>query len=141
MLSTKQMGLITIITLLSIFFSSLLPSSTSLHIHLQPSLQHQVNGNNFKKLLSLPVLPRKLRFTDKVQEYAEVRDLASQKQKNYLPAVKKYRRIQNMKVVDIKKSKQELMEGDNPSRFFTMDYHNVRKRPPIHNKHHEENKN
>ncbi|KAF1863862.1 hypothetical protein Lal_00030981 [Lupinus albus] len=137
------MGLITIITLLSIFFSSLLPSSTSLHIHLQPSLQHQeaVNGNNFKKLLSLPVLPRKLRFTDKVQEYAEVRDLASQKQKNYLPAVKKYRRIQNMKVVDIKKSKQEWMEGDNPSRFFTMDYHNVRKRPPIHNKHHEENKN
>ncbi|OIW04700.1 hypothetical protein TanjilG_06766 [Lupinus angustifolius] len=128
------MRLISIITLLSIFFSALLPPSTSLHIQFQPSLQHQeaVSGNNYMQQLSLPALPRKLRFTDKVQEYAEVRDLASHKQNDYLPAVKHYRRIQNM-MVGNKKSKQEWMEGDNSSEYFTMDYHNVRKRPPIHN--------
>ncbi|CAL0315267.1 unnamed protein product [Lupinus luteus] len=137
MFSRKQMGLITIITLLTIFFSALLSPSTSLHIQLQPSLHQQgmidaVNGNNYRQQLSLPALPRKLRFIDKVEEYAEVRDLASHKQNDYLPAVKQYRRIQNM-MVGMKNSKQEWMEGDNPSKFFTMDYHNVRKRPPIHN--------
>ncbi|KAK7275032.1 hypothetical protein RIF29_16138 [Crotalaria pallida] len=125
------MGLIIIITLLSISFSALLPPCTSLNLQLQPSLHHQGPGAiNAQQKLSLPVLPRKLRFTEKVQEYDEVRyQLASHKQKNTLPAGK-----QNM-VVGSKGTKEEWSEGgDDPSKYFTMDYPKVNRRRPIHNK-------
>ncbi|XP_019460449.1 PREDICTED: uncharacterized protein LOC109360176 [Lupinus angustifolius] len=127
------MGLIIIITLLSIFFSALLPPSTSLHIQLQHSVQDQaVNAN--KQQLSLPALPRKLSFTKKVQEYAEVGDLAGQRQKGSLPAGKQYHKKQNT-MVGRKGTKQEWLKEDNPSKYFTMDYPIVRRKRPIHNKH------
>ncbi|KAE9605612.1 hypothetical protein Lal_00024619 [Lupinus albus] len=135
---SRKMGFIITITLLSIFFlSALLPPSTSLHTQLQYSVQHQelieaVNAN--KQQLSLPVLPRKLSFTNKVQEYAEVGDLASHKQKDSLPAGKQYHKKQNM-VVGSKGTNQEWLKGDNPTKYFTMDYPIVRRKRPIHNKH------
>ncbi|CAL0318172.1 unnamed protein product [Lupinus luteus] len=133
----RKMGLIITITLLSIFFSSLLPPSTSLHIQLQYSVQGQdmieaINAN--KQQLSLPALPRKLSFNKKDQEYAGVGDLASHKQKDSLPAGKQYHKKQNM-MVGRKGTKQEWLKEDNPSKYFTMDYPIVRRKRPIHNKH------
>ncbi|XP_061363076.1 uncharacterized protein LOC133306724 [Gastrolobium bilobum] len=132
------MTMIIIITLLSIFFSALLPTCSSLQIQLQPSLlQHEGAVNAHKQQLSLPTLPRKLKFAEKVKEYDEARDLASHKQEDSLPAAtftgRQYHRKQNM-VLGNKGTRQEWMEGDDHSEYFTMDYTSVRRRRPIHNK-------
>ncbi|XP_057448059.1 uncharacterized protein LOC130739701 [Lotus japonicus] len=139
MLSTiLEMELIIFITLLNIFFSALLPSTcSSSQIQLQPSLHHQGSVNvHAHDQLPLPTLPRKLRFAEKVDESGgEAKDLASHKEKDSLPTGKKYDRKQNM-VLGNKESRQEWIEGeDDTSKYFTMDYHGVRRRRPIHNKH------
>jgi len=40
---------------------------------------------------------------------------------------------QNMEV-GTKGTRQEWMESDDPSQYFTMDYNRVKRRRPIHNK-------
>lgn len=40
---------------------------------------------------------------------------------------------QNMEVGS-KGTRQEWMESDDPSQYFTMDYNRVKRRRPIHNK-------
>ncbi|KAG4403240.1 hypothetical protein GLYMA_01G065000v4 [Glycine max] len=78
------MELIIIITLLSFSFSYLIPTSSS-QIQLEPSLQLEDGNtgavvNTNLQLSDLPTIPRKLRFTEKVKEVDEARDLASNKQ-------------------------------------------------------------
>ncbi|AES97276.1 hypothetical protein MtrunA17_Chr5g0420511 [Medicago truncatula] len=109
------MELIKIITFLCLFFSSLLVES-------HPSFHHQ------DQQLSLPILHRKIMFTEKVKESDEARHLVSHKRKDSLPAGK-----QNMEVGS-KGTRQEWMESDDPSQYFTMDYNRVKRRRPIHNK-------
>ncbi|KAG5062893.1 hypothetical protein AAZX31_02G115700 [Glycine max] len=130
------MELIIIITLLSFSFSYLIPTCSSSQIQLEPSLQLEDDniGVNTNLQLSLPTVPRKLRFTEKVKEDDGARDLASHKQENsFAAAGKQYHRKQNM-VLGKKGTRQEWMEVDDPSQYFTMDYTRVRRRRPIHNK-------
>ncbi|WVZ09206.1 hypothetical protein V8G54_013736 [Vigna mungo] len=130
------MELLIIITLLTFSFSYLLPTSSS-HIQLQPSslqLQDDNMGTVYTNLqLSLPAVPRKLRFTEKVKEDEKARDLGPHKQDDSFAAEKQYHRKQNM-VLGNKGTRQEWMEVDDPSQYFTMDYTRVRRRRPIHNK-------
>ncbi|XP_021815235.1 uncharacterized protein LOC110757813 [Prunus avium] len=118
-------------------FSALLTPCTSLHIQLQPSNKQA----NDELQVSLPTLPRKLRFTEKVT-------IAGQEGKDYAPPNKQKENVSASGGNDIKpnfpKEKesvrrssgtwQEWMEGENTSEFFTMDYSKVRRRRPIHNK-------
>ncbi|RDX91790.1 hypothetical protein CR513_26174, partial [Mucuna pruriens] len=126
--------IIIISTLLSFSFSYLLPTCSSSQIQLQPSLNLE-GAVNTNLQLSLTTVPRKLRFTEKVKEDDEARDLASYKQENSFAAGKQYHRKQNM-VLGKKGTRQEWMEVDvdDPSQYFTMDYTRVRRRRPIHNK-------
>ncbi|XP_047169561.1 uncharacterized protein LOC124838087 [Vigna umbellata] len=130
------MELLIIITLLTFSFSSLLPTSSA-HIQLQPSALQLQDDNmgtgNTNLQLSLPAVPRKLRFTEKVKEDEKARDLGPQKQDDSFAAEKQYHRKQNM-VLGNKGTRQEWMEVDDPSQYFTMDYTRVRRRRPIHNK-------
>ncbi|QCD90184.1 hypothetical protein DEO72_LG4g1139 [Vigna unguiculata] len=132
------MEMLIIITLLTFSFSYLLPTPTcSSQIHLQPSslqLQDDDTGEVDANLqLSLPAVPRKLRFTEKVKEDEKARDLGPHKQDDSFAAEKQYHRKQNM-VLGNKGTRQEWMEVDDPSQYFTMDYTRVRRRRPIHNK-------
>ncbi|KAG4403241.1 hypothetical protein AAZX31_01G060200 [Glycine max] len=132
------MELIIIITLLSFSFSYLIPTSSS-QIQLEPSLQLEDGNtgavvNTNLQLSDLPTIPRKLRFTEKVKEVDEARDLASNKQQEgSFASGKQYHRKQNM-VLGKKGTRQEWMEVDDPSQYFTVDYTRVRRRRPIHNK-------
>ncbi|CAJ1931817.1 unnamed protein product [Sphenostylis stenocarpa] len=93
-----------------------------------------IGAVNTNLKLSLPAVPRKLRFTEKVKEDEEARDLGSHKQDNsFTAAGKQYHRKQNM-VLGKKGTKQEWMEVDDPSQYLTIDYTRVRRRRPIHNK-------
>ncbi|ESW25464.1 hypothetical protein PHAVU_003G038200 [Phaseolus vulgaris] len=129
------MELLIIITLLSLSLSYLPPTCSS-QIPLQPSLHLQddnIGAVSTKLQLSLPTVPRKLRFTEKVKEDGAATDLGPHKQEDSFAAEKQYHRKQNM-VLGNKGTRQEWMEVDDPSQYFTMDYARVRRRRPIHNK-------
>ncbi|KAK4260958.1 hypothetical protein QN277_004015 [Acacia crassicarpa] len=134
------MELVMIITvLISIFFSSLHPHcSASLQLPLmKPPLQSQVNAH----YLSLPPFPRKLMSTEQqVVGHEEATQGASRKNDKEISSGKEEEKKEKMKVVVGKKKKkktgtrQEWVEGEDPSQYFTMDYSRVRRRRPIHNK-------
>ncbi|XP_054791932.1 protein GOLVEN 6-like [Prosopis cineraria] len=134
------MELVMTIIVLSIFFSGLLPHcSGSLQLPLmKPPLQYQVNSH----YLSLPqIFPRKLMNTERqIKEHDEESTHGASKQndKENLSG-KEQEKEQKMKVVRKKKKKnkgtrQEWVEGEDPSQYMTMDYSRVRRRRPIHNK-------
>ncbi|XP_020214008.1 probable root meristem growth factor 8 [Cajanus cajan] len=130
------MELIIIITLLIFSFSSLIPTCSSSQIQLEHPLLLQddnIGAVNTNMKLSLPTVPRRLRFNEKVKEDDEAKDHASHKQENSFAEGKQYDRKQNM-VHGKKGTRQEWMEVDDPSQYFTMDYTQVRRRRPIHNK-------
>ncbi|ONI31120.1 hypothetical protein PRUPE_1G293600 [Prunus persica] len=125
--------------ILVLSFSALLTPCTSLHIQLQPSNKQAAANDELQS--SLPTLPRKLRFTEKVT-------IAGQEGKDSAPPNKQKENVSAAGGNDIKpkfqKEKesvqrssgtwQEWMEGEDTSEFFTMDYSKVRRRRPIHNK-------
>ncbi|XP_028761902.1 probable root meristem growth factor 8 [Neltuma alba] len=127
------MELVMIITVLSIFFSGLLPHcSASPQLPLmKPPLQYQVNGHQ----LFLPPFPRKLMSTEQqVKKLEATLDASRKDDKENFPG-KEEEREQKTKVVGKKKgTREEWEEGDDPSQYFTMDYSRVRRRRPIHNK-------
>ncbi|CAI8595557.1 unnamed protein product [Vicia faba] len=126
------MQLIKIIIFLSVFFSSLQLTFSSLQTQSHATIHHQGILNAHQKL-SLPILHRKLIFTKKVKESDEARDFVSHKKKDSLPAGKENKKKQKMEV-GRKGTRQEWMESEeDPSQYFTMDYNRVKRRPPIHN--------
>ncbi|KAL2349099.1 hypothetical protein Fmac_003099 [Flemingia macrophylla] len=131
------MEFIIIITLIIFSFSSLLPASSSSQIQFEHPLilnSILIGAIDTNMQLSLPTVPRKLRFNEKVKEDDEAKDHASHEQENSFAAEgKQYDRKQNM-VHGKKGTRQEWMKVDDPSQYFTMDYSQVRRRRPIHNK-------
>ncbi|KAB2624405.1 root meristem growth factor 8 [Pyrus ussuriensis x Pyrus communis] len=116
------------------------PGCASLQTQLQPSNKQ---GKN-ELQVSFPTLPRKLRLTGKVT-VAEQEGKDSSAYNNHkesaLAGGKKPRiekeEDEEVQVVERSRSAetwQEQMEKEDTSEFFTMDYHRVRRRRPIHNK-------
>ncbi|KAM1633234.1 hypothetical protein ACFXTN_010319 [Malus domestica] len=124
-----------------LFLSTLLitPSCASLQTQLLPSNKQAAAKNELQ--VSLPTLPRKLRFTVKVAEQ-EGKDSSaySNHKENALAGGKKPRtqKEEDEKVQVVERSRsaetrQERMEKEDTPEFFTMDYQSVRRRSPIHN--------
>ncbi|XP_068326507.1 protein GOLVEN 6 [Pyrus communis] len=114
------------------------PGCASLQTQLQPSNKQ---GKN-ELQVSFPTLPRKLRLTGKVAEQEGKDSSAYNNHKESALAGGKKPRIEKeedeeVQVVERSRSAetwQEQMEKEDTSEFFTMDYHRVRRRRPIHNK-------
>ncbi|KAM1102545.1 hypothetical protein PS2_010997 [Malus domestica] len=126
-----------------LFLSTLLitPSCASLQTQLLPSNKQAAAKNELQ--VSLPTLPRKLRFTVKVtvaeQEGKDYSAYSNHKE-NALAGGKKPRtqKEEDEKVQVVERSRsaetrQERMEKEDTPEFFTMDYQSVRRRSPIHN--------
>ncbi|CAL5189112.1 unnamed protein product [Lathyrus oleraceus] len=127
------MELIKIITFLNLFFSSLQPTFSSLQTQSHTTIQHQGILNAHRKLYLPIILHRKPTFTEKVKESDEAIDLVSHKKEDSLPTGKEKKKKQKM-AVGRKGTRQEWMESEDPSEYFTMDYNRVKRRRPIHNK-------
>ncbi|PQP96895.1 uncharacterized protein Pyn_13976 [Prunus yedoensis var. nudiflora] len=118
-------------------FSALLTPCTSLHIQLQPSNKQAAANDELQ--VSLPTLPRKLRFTEKIAGQEGKDSAPPNKQNEIFSAagsndIKPKFQKEKESVQRSSGTWQEWMEGENTSEFFTMDYSKVRRRRPIHNK-------
>ncbi|KAK4376563.1 hypothetical protein RND71_002859 [Anisodus tanguticus] len=81
----------------------------------------------------IPSSPRKLKFNEQPNQVK-----SNGNQMNLVPmntATRKEHEPEGAKMVHARKgTRQEWVEGKDTSDFFTMDYHWVRRRRPIHNK-------
>ncbi|KAM1741179.1 hypothetical protein ACFX12_011335 [Malus domestica] len=134
-----EMAFFTFLCILILSTLLITPSCASLQTQLLPSNKQAAAKNELQ--VSLPTLPRKLRFTVKVAEQ-EGKDSSaySNHKENALAGGKKPRtqKEEDEKVQVVERSRsaetrQERMEKEDTPEFFTMDYQSVRRRSPIHN--------
>ncbi|CAN6727537.1 unnamed protein product [Malus baccata var. baccata] len=133
-----EMAFFTFLCILILSTLLITPSCASLQTQLLPSNKQAAAKNELQ--VSLPTLPRKLRFTVKVAEQ-EGKDSSaySNHKENALAGGKKPRtqkEDEKVQVVERSRSaetRQERMEKEDTPEFFTMDYQSVRRRSPIHN--------
>ncbi|KAM1859080.1 hypothetical protein ACFX13_011430 [Malus domestica] len=134
-----EMAFFTFLCILILSTLLITPSCASLQTQLLPSNKQAAAKNELQ--VSLPTLPRKLRFTVKVAEQ-EGKDTSaySNHKENALAGGKKPRtqKEEDEKVQVVERSRsaetrQERMEKEDTPEFFTMDYQSVRRRSPIHN--------
>ncbi|XP_022775752.1 probable root meristem growth factor 8 [Durio zibethinus] len=126
------MELIVFIIVLCFSFFTLQTPCTSLQIQLQSSNEQAAKGVQ----LSPPTLPRKLRFTEEVTEKRNEaqHSISNTKQKDDVSG-KTYQK-KEATVHGSRGTRQQWMEEGGPdiSQYFTMDYSQVKRRRPIHNK-------
>ncbi|XP_021292814.1 probable root meristem growth factor 8 [Herrania umbratica] len=126
------MELSVVIAVLCFSFLALQTPCTSLQIQLQSSTEQ---GAAKGVQLSLPTLPRKLRFTEELVAFkgnGAQHSISNTKQKEDISG-KAYQK-EEARVHGSRGTRQEWVEGPDVSQYFTMDYSNVRRRRPIHNK-------
>ncbi|XWS69586.1 hypothetical protein CRYUN_Cryun04dG0192000 [Craigia yunnanensis] len=122
------MELIVFITVLCFSFFTLQTPCTSLQIQLQSS-NEQAKGVQ----LSPHTLPRKLRFTEVKGNEAQ-QSISNTEQKKDVSGKEAYQKEQATMHGSRGTRQQWLEGGPDISQYFTMDYSNVRRRRPIHNK-------
>nr|XP_034911910.1 probable root meristem growth factor 8 [Populus alba] len=134
------MDLVAIVTALCICLSILLTTpSAAMEIHEKQSSQQHAAADDRIKLSVPTVLPRKLRvLLDQevaVKSYAARSSTSLNKQKGDNAPGKAYHKEQNgVHGGRPAGTWREWVEGTDTSHFFTMDYTQVRRRRPIHNK-------
>ncbi|XP_009356546.2 uncharacterized protein LOC103947366 [Pyrus x bretschneideri] len=135
-----EMAFCTFLCILILSTLLITPGCASLQTQLLPSNKQAAAKNELQ--VSLPTLPRKLRFTVKVtvaEQEAKDYSAYSNHKENALAGGKKPRtqkEDEKVQVVERSRSaetRQEQMEKEDTPEFFTMDYQSVRRRSPIHN--------
>ncbi|XP_044490204.1 protein GOLVEN 6 [Mangifera indica] len=111
------------------------PFASSLQIQVQSSHEKAIEV----QLADLPTLPRKLRITAEVSvtqhEGTDTRSRNKQKHEHELfQAGKKTHNKEKGEMHGSRGTWEEWVERTDTSEYFTMDYSNVKRRRPIHNK-------
>ncbi|KAI5574090.1 hypothetical protein POPTR_010G138001v4 [Populus trichocarpa] len=135
------MDLMAIVTALCICLSVLLVTpSAAMQVHEKQSSHQHAAADDRIKFSDVPTLPRKLRVlldqeAAQVKSYAARSSTSLNKQKGDNAPGKAYHKEQNgVHGGRPAGTWREWVEGTDTSHFFTMDYTQVRRRRPIHNK-------
>ncbi|KAF3431633.1 hypothetical protein FNV43_RR26364 [Rhamnella rubrinervis] len=129
------MELVAMTTLMCLALSAaLFTPCASLPIDHEVQSSHSQQASEFQ--VEIPTLSRKLRFTQDLTVVVgrEGSDMitSNKEQKENLQG--KADDKEHVMMHGNRGTRQELVEVTDPSMFFTMDYSQVKRRPPIHNK-------